>query len=120
MLQNIKSVLQKTKKTNSIELVFIVNCTLFVTLYRTDTATDNHPDQSQSSRKRCPDPEDGGSVCVPSHWHLNHTLGNRWVVNRVNILRLLVQVFIKVHSHGLLAIDSHVVNQATLIQEVES
>ena len=111
MLQNIKSVLQKTKKTNNIELVFIVNCTLFVTLYRTDTATDNHPDQSQSSRKRCPDPEDGGSVCVPSHWHL---------VNRVNILRLLVQVFIKVHSHGLLAIDSHVVNQATLIQEVES
>ena len=61
MLQNIKSVLQKTKKTNNIELVFIVNCTLFVTLYRTDTATDNHPDQSQSSRKRCPDPEDGGS-----------------------------------------------------------
>ena len=54
------------------------------------------------------------------HYHLNHTLGNRWVVNRVNILRLLVQVFIKVHSHGLLAIDSHVVNQATLIQEVES
>ena len=69
MLQNTKSVLQKTKKTNNIELVFIVNCTLFVTLYRTDTATDNHPDQSQSSRKRCPDPEDGGSVCVPSHWH---------------------------------------------------